>query len=217
MGISLAPVLGGRSDREVEGNGWELGGSPAEESGARRLIHQVFGFESYGSHVPSCPQGLTWLLHGRQARRGVRRRSGTARIRADGLRRGSTPRSPQCVVLALGIPGAYPGRVYAAEVQVSRVTARLGRPGLWGSGRPYGGTEPHNTQTKRGNVVRSEALDQLAYGSSCPRCGADPDESCRTPYGRRGGGRNPTLPHGSRIDRAVRQYQAARAAMGEKP
>ncbi|MFC5118899.1 hypothetical protein ACFPN7_33600 [Amycolatopsis halotolerans] len=50
--------------------------------------------------------------------------------------------------------------------------------------------------------VRDAALDRLALGSRCHRCGAGTDEPCRTPKG------NPTVPHQRRIDRAVRQYQS---------
>lgn len=54
------------------------------------------------------------------------------------------------------------------------------------------------------NNDRDLLLDRLAIGSNCHRCGATADEPCRTPHGAL------TAPHGARIDRAVRQYQAAR-------
>jgi hypothetical protein len=52
---------------------------------------------------------------------------------------------------------------------------------------------------------RPEVLDRLAMGSRCTRCGAHPDEPCRT---RRTG--QATAPHQERVDRAVRQWQTAR-------
>jgi hypothetical protein len=59
---------------------WELGGSPVESSLCVLLIHQVLDSRATGVTFPHAPSGLTWLLHGRQARRGVRRQPGTARI-----------------------------------------------------------------------------------------------------------------------------------------
>lgn len=46
------------------------------------------------------------------------------------------------------------------------------------------------------------ALDRLALGSRCHRCGAWADEPCRTASGRE------TAPHAARIDRAVAQFLA---------
>lgn len=51
------------------------------------------------------------------------------------------------------------------------------------------------------NADRNERLDRLALGSNCHKCGATADEPCRTPRGKE------TLPHTTRIDRAVGQYK----------
>lgn len=62
------------------------------------------------------------------------------------------------------------------------------------------GTENrHMTTTEH----RNEALDRLALGSRCHRCGAGTDEPCTTPAG------VSTLPHTARVDRAARQYLKA--------
>ena len=58
--------------------------------------------------------------------------------------------------------------------------------------------------TKNKPKERSRSLDIIARGSSCPRCGAWADESCRTPSGKE------TLPHSARIDRACAQYLEAK-------
>lgn len=51
--------------------------------------------------------------------------------------------------------------------------------------------------------MRNQALDRLALGSNCPRCGAGADEECVALPARE----KTTNPHQARVDRAVRQYQ----------
>jgi hypothetical protein len=53
-------------------------------------------------------------------------------------------------------------------------------------------------------MTRNAALDSLALGSNCHRCGAFADEVCRTASGR------VAQPHQARIDRAVAQYATAK-------
>lgn len=53
---------------------------------------------------------------------------------------------------------------------------------------------------------RNERLDRLALGSNCHKCGATADEPCRTPRGKE------TLPHTTRINRAVGQYKKESAS-----
>jgi hypothetical protein len=57
-----------------------------------------------------------------------------------------------------------------------------------------------------GKQERDAQMDILAMGSRCTRCGVFADEKCQTPKGRE------TYPHKARIDRAVKQYIAARDA-----
>jgi hypothetical protein len=51
---------------------------------------------------------------------------------------------------------------------------------------------------------RNRHLDILARGYRCTRCGAEADMPCTTAKGQ------PVEPHLTRIDRAVRLYQASK-------
>lgn len=55
-------------------------------------------------------------------------------------------------------------------------------------------------------AATAPALERLALGSDCRRCGATTDEPCRTAAGRE------TRPHKARTDRAVEQYITAKRA-----